>query len=840
MTKTFKEIITQAVIILFFIAISFAYFSPIIQGKVIKQMDYEHAQGVGHEATTYHNAENRDIAWTNSLFGGMPTYQIGGLSNKNIYRPIRVFLTHFLPYTTVSTLFLYLLGFYILLLTFKVNKWVSVIGALAFALSSYNIIIIAAGHITKTYAIAFMPIVLAGFIQIYDKKYWLGIILTILGLGLQVSTSHIQIIYYTGLTVGLYVIFRFFWDFKDKKLKDFALSSAIAFVVAIISILPNTGTLWRANEMGKYSIRGKSEITLNKDANQGDGLDKDYALAWSYGVGESFSLMIPNIKGGGSAYLGSNDVAMSKIDAQYKDMISQQSQYWGEQPFTSGPVYLGAIVMFLFVLGMFIVKDKIKWWLLTATILSIILSWGKNFGFVTDFFFNYFPYYNKFRTVSMTLVIASFTVPFMAFLTLKEIIKDKTIIKNNLKYFGIAFGLTGGLALIFWLIPGFFNFLTTQESKYFNDLMAQAPAQKSQINAFIEQLKIARIAVFKADAIRSFAYILLSAAVIFFYSVQAKIKDLTFIFILGFLILADMWTIDRRYLSNDDFVSKSTAKQVFAASPADQFINKDIDPYYRVLNLSTSTFNDAFTSYFHNSIGGYHGAKLRRYQDVIDYYLSPSIQQIGASFQDTTISYTDVLPRLQVLNMLNTKYIIYNPNAAPIPNMNAFGNAWFADNFKFVETADDEITSLGTENLKRTAIINKNKFDVTKLAELSYSNDSTRRITLTTYEPDRLVFDETSKNGGFIVFSDIYYPKGWTATIDGTETPIYQTNYILRGLQVPPGSHKITFEFRPAAVFVAKKIEIASSFLVAILLLVGLFFIYKKNKNSSDNLKETK
>jgi len=830
MNKNLKEVLTQAIIIVFFIGVSFLYFSPIIQGKVIQQMDYDHAKGVGNETISFTKANDRDVAWTNSLFGGMPSYQVGGISNNNIYDPIRRFFTQFLPYATVSTFFMYLLGFYILLQTFKVNKWASIIGALAFALSSYNIIIIAAGHVTKTYAIAFMPIVIAGFIQIYEKKYWLGVVLTLLGLGLQISTSHIQIIYYTGLLIGLYVVYKFIINLLDKKMKDFAISSAIALVVATLTILPNTGTLWRAYEMGKYSIRGESEITLNQDDNQGRGLDKDYALAWSYGIPESFSLLIPNINGGGNGQIADNEVAVNNISGQYADFVKQLDTYWGDQPFTSGPVYVGAIIMFLFVLGMFIVDDKIKWWLLAATVLSIMLSWGKNFGLLTDLFFYNFPFYNKFRTVSMILVVASVTIPLMALLTLKEILKDKNIIKTNLKYFGIAFGLTGGLALIFWLMPNIFSFSGQSEAQIISYLQAQNASQDI-INEIIGTWENAKIAIFKADAIRSFAFILIAAALLFFYSTNNKLTKITFIFILGAIIFADMWTVDRRYLNNDDFMTKSKAKTNFIATSADNFIVKDNDPYYRVLNLSTSTFNDAFTSYFHKSIGGYHGAKLRRYQDIVDFYIQNEMQYLINSFQDTSINEYDALAQLQVLNMLNTKYVIYNPNAAPLINIHSFGNAWFVDNYKFVENANDEILAIETVNLKRTAIINKNKFNTTDLPEIGISNDTTRTITLTKYEPDNLEFIISSTKGGFVVFSDIYYPEGWIATIDDADSEIYQTNYILRGMYIPAGQHTVKFDFRPAAVYTAKKIELVGSIIIAILLATGLFFLVKQYLN---------
>jgi len=838
MNKQIKEILSHLSIIVFFILVSYTYFSPILDGKVIRQMDYEHAKGVAEEANTYHQNEKRDIGWTNSLFGGMPSYQVGGIGSKSVFTPIRRFFTHTLPYATVSTLFVYLLGFYILLLAFKVNKWLSTIGALAFALSSYNIIIIAAGHVTKTYAIGFMPVVLAGFILLYDRKYWLGIILAMLGLGLQISTGHIQIVYYTGLTVGLYVIFKFFWDLKDKKLKDFSIASAISVGIVALVFLANIGMIWRTNEIGKYSIRGKSELTLNKDPKQSGGLDKDYALAWSNGIGETFSIMIPNVKGGASGQIGNNEIAEQQITGQYKDFVKQLGSYWGDQPFTAGPVYFGAIMIFLFVLGLFIVKDKIKWWLLAATVLSILLSWGSNFEPLTNFLFYNLPYYNKFRTVSMSLVIANVTVIFLAFLTLKEILEQPSIIKENKAKFGIAFGLTGGLSLIFWLIPTLFSF-TGSGDTYVIDYLNSQGATQDIINSIMGDLEAARIAVFKADAIRSFAFILVTAAILYIFSLSKNFAKTILVGLIGVLVIVDMWTIDRRYLNNDDFISKRKAKTVFSPSPVDQFILKDSDIDYRVFNVG-DPFNDAYTSYYHKSIGGYHGAKLRRYQDVIDYYLAPYNQHIVAALQDTLVDPVQLLPSMDVLNMLNAKYIIYSKQYMPILNINAFGNAWFVDKFKFVESPDDELKALNEVDLSRTAVVNKNKFNVTNLSELVYTNDSTKSVVLTEYEPDKLKYKVVSQNGGFVVFSEIYYPEGWKATIDGKPTKIFQTNYILRGIEVPAGSHQVTFEFRPKSIYTAKKIELISSILVILILLGSLYKIYVSCiKNKTEDSEET-
>lgn len=837
MNKLKKNIVTQAVIVLVFVVLSFAYFYPLLEGKVLPQMDTNHAIGVAHEVNTYQNQYDRSPGWTNSLFGGMPTYQIGSPKKKNIFTPIlRALNKSVLPYATVSTLFLYMLGFYILLLAFKVDKWLSLVGAIAFALSSYNIIIIIAGHVTKTYAIAFMPVVIAGFILLYDKKYWLGSIVALLGLGLQVTTTHIQIVYYTGLTVGLYLIFKFFWALKDKELKNFAKSTGFAAVVIFLVILPNIPTLWQAYEISKYSIRGKSELNTAKE--QGSGLDKDYALAWSYGVDESFTLLIPNVKGGGSNFILENEKVKDEASEEfqqvtyfiYQNFGKVMSTYHGDQPFTSGPVYLGAIIFFLFILGMFIVKNKIKWWVLAATILALMLSWGKNFELLTNPFFNSFPFYNKFRTVSMILVIVSVTIPFLSFLTLKQIIEDKNTLKNNLKPIWYSLGITAGLLII----PSFFGFISKEENLFFDNLMKSLAGQESIVKNYINDLTGYRKDIYVADAFRSFIFIALGAGLILAFLKVKDLKKYMFIGLLGFLIMIDLWAVDRRYLSADNFQKKSEAKKVFMPTPVDEIIQKDPDKYYRVLNLTTNTFNDAFTSYFHKSIGGYHGAKLRRYQDVVDKYLGMYNQAIINTLQDTSGNVNALMKQTSVLNMLNTKYIIYSPEQFPIVNTNAFGNAWFVDNYKFVETAQDEIDALGTENLQRTAIINKKKFDVSKLPELSYSGDTTKYIQLTKYEPDRLEFEVNATSESFVVFSDIYYPEGWNATIDDKPSNIYQTNYILRGLVIPAGKHTIKFEFKPDAIYVANNIAIVGGVLVILMLLGSGFMLYKNSKKKEE------
>ncbi len=818
-----KELLSHLAIILFFVAISFAYFYPTIKGEVLKQSNETISNAITKETRRFQKTEHRDIAWTNSVYAGIPSYQRGGISDKNIFsKLLRLFNHKILPYGTVSALFLFLLGFYILLLSLKFNKWISFVGAIGFAFSSFNFITIASGDLISSYAIGLIPIVMAGIILIYDKKYYLGIIILLIGSGLQLSTGKLQFIYYTILLAGIYIIFKFFWSFKDKHLNLFAKSTALTLLVCSIAVLPNIATLWQQIELSQYNAQNKSEIKKSeKEAENYEG---------SYGISESLSLLIPNIKGGKTAYIGQNKIAMKKIDSQYKTYIQQQDQYWGKRPFSEGAFYFGAIILFLSVLAMFIVKDRIKWWLFSAAIISIILSWGNNISFLTDFFVNYFPFYNKFKSFSSILAIASFSMPLLAFLGIKEIIEDKENFRKNIKYLWISLGLTAGIAFIFYLIPNFFHFLTGEEQSYFHKLMQESPDQKNQINAFLEQLQTARIAIFKTDAIRSVIYILLGAVSLFLFAKLKNFKISTLLAVIGILILIDLWTVDRRYLNETNFETKTKAKLAYKESNAVKFILKDQDPYFRVLDITKNPFYDATTAFYLKSIGGHQEITLRRYQDIISKYLSPYSQLIAQAIQDSTENVSDYLKQMQVLNMLNTKYIIYDGQKMPIINTFSYGNAWFIDNFKTVNSANEAINALSKENLRRTAIINKNRFNVHKLPLLSYSDTQRGNIQLSVYKPDRLIFKVNAKQKAFIVFSDIYYPKGWHAKIDGKETKIYQTDYILRGLIVPAGNHIIKFEFVPNSVFEANKYASAGSVFVILLLIILFYILYKDKK----------
>lgn len=828
MKDTLKKFLPHLLIVILFIIAGSIYFYPVLMGKNMFQNDVVQATGMAKEVVDYEKQTGEQSHWTNSGFGGMPTYQIKGVETFNVHLSLQRFLRLALPYKTIAIFFIYLLGFYILLLSLDFKRWLAVLGALAFALSSYNIIIIEAGHITKAYAIGYMAPVIAGTIMLYNKKYLWGGLLTAFALGIQISTNHPQIAYYLGFAVGLYILYKLIESIVQKQLPSFAKASGVFLIAVVFAVLPNITSLWTTYEYGKYSTRGKSELTQKKKDT--GGLDKDYALDWSYGIGETFTLMIPNFKGGATGALSQNETAMKAVKSNMKEQVGGQNQYWGPQPFTSGPVYVGAIIFFLFVLGFFIVEHKIKWWILAATILSILLSWGKNLEWFTDLFFNYMPMYNKFRTVSMALVIASLTIPLFAMISLRKIIQEPKILKEKRNQFFIAFGLTGGLSLLFWIIPGLQDYITSQEMVQINQAKAESPQYVAQLNQILEGMESARISLFKADAIRSFFYILLTAAILYVYT-HNKIKKEYILGILTVLLIFDMWIIDRRYLNEDNFEKKSQVKKHLATTTADDFILKDKDPNYRVLNLSRSVFNDGVTSNFHKSIGGYHGAKLKKYQELIEFQLSSEIQTIYGVLQQNPEKLNEVLKSLQVINMLNTKYIIYDPNSLPLINMSAYGNAWFVSNVELVESADQLIEKLGKSNLKATAIINKNKFSdyLNKLPKSEVFADDTSRIVLTNYAPNHIEYKSYNIRKRLAVFSEIYYPAGWNAYLDGQKIDHISANYVLRALVIPEGNHTIEFKFEPKTVSVATSLSIISS-IILLLVTLGLigWEIYKR------------
>nr|MCR5040167.1 hypothetical protein [Bacteroidales bacterium] len=696
-----KNILSIVGAILAFAAITLIFFNPVLQGKRVKQHDIEMHKGMAEEIVEYKNATGEQTLWTNSPFGGMPTWNIQVKTEGNLTNPIYRCLTLGFPHP-LGSMFICMLGFFVLLLVLDCGFWISFIGAIAYGFTSYLFIVIGAGHNAKALAMAYMPAVIAGVLLTYKGKYLWGSVLTAFALAFEVRTGHLQITYYLALIVVILVIAELISDIKNKKIGHFIKASTGLVAAAFIGVLTCSTTLYGNYEFGKETTRGKPVLTRN-EANQTKGLDRDYITQWSYGKGETWSLLIPNVKGGASAYIGSKNPALEKADSRFRQNIAQSNAYWGDQPGTSGPVYVGAIVVFLFVLGSLTVKGKLKWALLVATLLSILLSWGKNFMGFTNFFLDYVPGYDKFRAVSMTLVIAEVTMPLLGFLGLAEIAKDPDGFKKNQKKFFIALGVTAGFCLLFYIAPKvFFSFLSQGEAEQFAELSS---GKDGAIYAtFATQLENVRIAIFRKDALRSLLFIILAAAPIFLYG-KGKLKGQVAFPILAALVLIDMFPIDKRYLNNDNFIDKSRYNKPFVASVADQSILKDNGLNFRVADITKDMFNDASTCYFHKSLGGYCGAKLRRYQDIITQYLGGELNQLRTA--KTGEDMIQSLSQLKVINMLNTKYIIYNPNSQPFQNPFAFGNAWTVNNIQWVDTPNEEIDAIASTDLLHTAIMNK-------------------------------------------------------------------------------------------------------------------------------------
>jgi len=804
-----KKTLGIVLCIVAFALVTLVYFSPILQGKRIKQHDIEMHKGMSQEIVDYKAKTGEQSLWTNSMFGGMPAWNISVSNSSNLMTLVNKVLNAGFPHP-MGAVFVSMLGFFILLLVLDCKVWVSFIGALAYGFTSYMFIIIGAGHNSKAMAMAYMAPVIAGILLTYKGKYLWGAVLTAIALALEVRAGHLQITYYLLLIVICLVIAELIQAIKDKKYLEFFKASGILVGVAIIAIMTCTTTLYANYEFGKETMRGKPVLTKNVE-NQTKGLDRDYVTQWSYGIGETWSLMIPNVKGGASGYIGNGNKALENVDSRYRSTIAQQNAYWGDQPGTSGPVYVGAIVCFLFILGLFVVKGKYKWALLAATILSILLSWGKNFMGFTDFFLDYVPGYNKFRAVSMTLVIAEICMPLLAFLALAEIFKNPDALKKNMKYFWISLCLTGGICLLFYIMPQtFFNFLSKSEAAQFQQLTTGKDGAMYQ--TFATQLENARVAIFRKDALRSLFFILV-AAILIFLNIKGKVKSNAMFAALAVLVIVDMYTIDRRYLNNDNFIDKRKFDKPFTMSEIDKIILNDKALDYRVINLATNTFNDASTSYYHKSIGGYHGAKLRRYQDVIDHYLSGR----------TDDSY------FKVLDMLNTKYIIYpkDNQMSYYPNFDAFGNAWIASDIQWVATPNEEIDAIATTDVKNVAIVNE---EFKNLVADFKPSPAEGTIQLVDYKPNQLTYNFDSSKDELVVFSEIWTQKGWTMKIDGVESPLFRADYILRSAIIPAGQHEIVMRYEPKIWKLGNTIQFITSFILVAGLIMAIYMTYKKRK----------
>lgn len=816
-----KKIVPYLVALVVFVVISLVYFYPVMEGKALRQDDITRHKGMSKEIEDFRENTGQEALWTNSMFSGMPAYQISVKYKGNLIRYVDDILRLGLPHPT-NLVFLYMLGFFILLISLRVNPWLSMIGAIAFAFSSYFFIILEAGHNSKAHAIAYMAPVLGGVLLAYRGKYLAGGIVTMLFLALEVNAGHPQITYYLLLLLLVFGVFEFITDYKNKKLLHFAKASAIVAIASVIAVMTSITSLWATWEYGKYTIRGKTELSTEEE-NRTSGLDKDYATQWSYGIGETMSLMIPNINGGGTGLIGDREFVLNKVDPQYRQAIANNAnQYWGDQPFTSGPVYAGALIFFLFVYGLFIIKGKLKWWLLAGTLLSVMLAWGKNFMPLTELFLEYFPAYNKFRAVSMTLVIAELTIPLLALLTLNKVLTEPGIFKEKAKIlsykvnpFYLSLALTAGISLLLAVLPGLFSdFMSNEEISSIARQKSSNPEYATQITDFYANVVIARRAILQADAFRSFVFIILGATVIWGFA-AGKIRMQYTVLAIAVLILADMWSVNRRYVNDDNFVSAKKMEKPYAKTAADEIILKDRDPNFRVLNLTVDPFADASTSYFHKSIGGYHGAKLRRYQELYDHQIREN--------------------NFNVLNMLNTKYIIRaseDKKPVAVPNPEALGNAWFVDNIEWVENADEELDALTDFDPATTAVIDK-RFE-SYLEGFTPVHDSAAFIKLSSYAPNKLEYQVNTTKDQIAVFSEIYYDKGWNAYLDDEKVPYFRANFVLRAITLPAGKHHLVFKFEPTVYNVGEKISFASSLLIFILIAGWIYWEIKSCKRETE------
>jgi hypothetical protein len=742
------------------------------------------------------------------MFGGMPAYQISVLYPSNFIKPLTKGLSFAIPHPA-TIVFLSFLGFYFLLLVLGFETWLATLMAIAFGLSSYTFIVIEAGHNPKGYAIGYMGPVLAGLLMAFRGRQLLGASVFAVALSLQLSVNHIQITYYLMIACLFIAAGEAVRLLFAKQIKYMLITGGLLLLASGLAVGPNLTNLLLTQEYGAYSTRGKSELSGDPE-NKTSGLDKDYATQWSYGVSETFTLMIPNFKGGASGVIGeSNKDALKHVPDEYRDYIAQMDPYFGDQPFTSGPVYMGALICFLFVLAMFICRDSIRYYVLAAVVLSILLSWGKNFMGLTGFFMDNIPGYNKFRAVSMTLVIAQFLFPFLAAFAVRDVMENPKLLQQKRKEFLLALGLTAGLCLLF----NTFYKQTPDEYTELGSQLKKAGLPADQVPVFLESLKTAREHIFTADAIRSFLFIISGALLLLAFSYN-KINKAILLGGLGFLICIDMWTVDKRYLNDSNFVPKQQMEEPFEPTAADLQILKDTMPDFRVFNTTVSTFNDASTSYFHKSIGGYHGAKLKRYQELWENHISKG--------------------NMGVINMLNTKYFIQKNQAAgqdaepvAVTNPAACGNAWAVGSLQWVPNADAELAALKDFNPRRNAIIDKRFLHVSGIQDKSF--DSTATISLKKYKANQLVYTYHANAKSFFVFSEIFYDKGWKASCNGKELPLVRCNYVLRGAVVPPGNGVIQFEFSPSSYKNGETLALFSSFLLLLFLGAGLYFEFRKS-----------
>lgn len=805
-----KAIITHICVIGLFLLASLVYFYPVLQGKAIFQSDIAQYKGMAKERDDFKELTGEESYWTNSAFGGMPTYQLGANYPHDYVKKLDR-LIRFLP-RPADYLFLYFIGFYILLLCLKVDFRLAALGAIAFGFSTYLIIILGVGHNAKAHALGYIPMVLGGIILVFRRKYLLGFILTALAMALEISANHYQMTYYFMLLVLILGLVRLIYAIKDKELKHFFLSVGILIGAVALSIAANATGLMATKEYADWSTRGKSELTINPDGSPkqpSNGLDKEYITQYSYGIAESLNLFVPRLFGGsGNEDLGKNSKAYDYLVGQglspskALELSSGLPLYWGKQPIVAGPAYVGAIVFFLFVLGLFLVKGKQKWWLLGGAVLALLLSWGKNFPLLTNFMIDYFPLYNKFRAVSSVQVVLELCLPVLGVLGLRQLFKKSVDDEKKFNALKLSFFITLGLGIFIFILKALFDFEGMRDEMYrgyFGDEL-------------MTMIQRDREAVYVSDTIRSLIYVTLAAVALWFF-VKEKIGKNAMVLILGGLFLFDLVGVALRYVNEDDFVRQREMNTPFQASQIDQALQED-NSIYRVFDPQEG-LNGARTSYFHKSIGGYHAAKPRALQNLFEYHL----------YQNN----------LQVLNMLNVKYIIQQDeegNSFPAVNDDANGNAWFVEQLLPVSSANEEIEGLKDFDSKSQAVVNTKAYP--RLTKLRYETDSLAQIDLVDYQPDYLKYESRNSNDGFAVFSEMHYPSGWNAYIDGQPEQHYKVDYALRGMKIPSGEHEIEFKFEPQVIETGSQISLAACILLGLIIVggVGYSFVPKKSKES--------
>ena len=831
-----KKLLPDLIAILAFVLLSFAYFFPAdIENRILFQHDTAAGAGAGQEVKEYYEQTGERSRWTNSLFGGMPMYQIAPSydSTKSlqwVQKAYQLFLPDYVCLT-----FMLMLGFYILLRVFGIPVWLAGLGGIMWAFSSYFFILISAGHIWKFITLAYVPPTIAGIVLAYRGKLLWGGILTALFVALQITSNHVQMSYYFFFVILFFVGAYFEKAWRTKTLPQFFKASAVLIVAALVGIAANVSNLYHTYAYSKETMRGKSELVQTGDAAKqtSSGLDRDYITQWSYGIDETLTLLVPNFKGGASAALSQSETAMSKANPMYSSLYGSLTQYFGTQPMTSGPVYVGAFVLFLFVLGCFIVKGPLKWALIGATFFSIVLSWGKNFMPLTDFFIDYVPLYNKFRAVSSILVIAEFTIPLLAIFALKRLLEEPEILKQEKKPLGISLLLTAGIALLLAVAPGSIGsgYVPAQEAQMLQNAVNQQMIPANELSGILANLGEMRAELVSSDALRSFIIIGIGCSLLWLYA-SGKLRSSLTIAGITILCLADMWGINKRYLNDAQFVPHSIRTETFTKTNTDELILQDTSLDYRVLNFATSTFDDNNTSYWHKSVGGYHPAKLRRYQEMIEHHISPEMQAAYKAIATAGGEMDSVdANKFRILNMLNTKYFIFpagqQRQTVPILNPHAYGNAWFVNKVQYVNNANEEIDALDSIIPTETAVVDARFKDVLKGATESYK-DSLSSIRLTSYAPNRLTYETNNAQDGIAVFSEIYYPDGWHVTIDGQPAELARADYILRTMYVPAGQHTIEMRFDPTSLHVTEGIAYGALALLVIGIIVAVLIAKRK------------